>query len=208
MPTSLGNHPVASRSVGWQQVAKTSTEVLAPVPVIAAASVLLGWHAYAWRPVGLGAGLLLAVFGSLIPFVIIRRAVRRGRATDHHIGRREQRRNPLLLACLSMAIGTLAVKLLGAPKALTGAGAGILLAEVLVTVVNIAWWKMSVHSAVAAGCTAILVLTFGPWCLVAVVALAFNGWSRVYLGAHTTTQVVSGALAGALASGALFVLLR
>jgi hypothetical protein len=98
--------------------------------------------------------------------------------------------------------------LLGAPRELVAFGAAVLAAELPVTLVNAIWWKMSVHSAVAAGCTAVLALGLGPWWLLVAGAVALNGWSRIHLRAHTLAQVVVGALSGFIASGAVFALMR
>ena len=56
--------------------------------------------------------------------------------------------------------------MLGAPRpVLALAAAGLVGLVVAVSVSH--WWKMSIHSAVAAGTVVILVLTFGPRLLVA-----------------------------------------
>ena len=171
------------------------------VPVLCLA---VGWHATDQHLVGVGYGLLLVVFNTLIPFALILWQVRRGAVTDHYIGRREQRRNPMLIACVCTAAATAGIWLLHAPRELVVTGASILISELAATVVNAAWWKMSIHTATAAGATVIAVAVFGPWALLAIPAVAVNGWSRVYLRAHTVAQVLVGTATGALLT-ALFL---
>lgn len=68
-------------------------------------------------------------------------------------------------------------------------------------------WKISVHTGVSAGVTAVLSVALSPWWLVALPATFVIGWSRVRLGDHTAGQVVVGAVAGAIASGPTYGLI-
>jgi hypothetical protein len=187
-------------------VARVMTEVLAPPPVIMAVSVVIGAHSSGWRLDGLALGLVLALFGGGVPLAAILIGVRRGRMSDHHISRREQRRNPLLIACASTAVGVAIVTLLGGRPELVATGAAVFVVVLVSMLVNLRW-KMSIHSAVAAAGTVILIAAFGPWTLLAVVAVLANGWSRVRLGSHTIAQVVVGAVTGAVIAVVLRVLL-
>lgn len=179
-------------------LATVGTEVFGPVAVVPILCLAVGWHATHQHLAGLGYGLLLVAFTTLIPFGIILWQVRRGAVTDHYIGRREQRRNPMLLACACTAVATAGIWVLDAPRELVVTALSILVSELAATVVNAAWWKMSIHTSTAAGATVIAVAVFGPWALLAVPAVAVNGWSRVHLKAHTVAQVLAGTCTGAL----------
>ena len=94
---------------------------------------------------------------------------------------------PLLVGLGSVAAGLALLAVLGAPRPLLAlAVAGLVGLVVAVSVSH--WWKMSIHSAVAAGTLVILTLTFGTRLLVAAPLLALVGWSRVRLRDHTVRR--------------------
>jgi membrane-associated phospholipid phosphatase len=96
---------------------------------------------------------------------------------------------------------------LDAPRELTAlvvamvAGLGV---AVLIT----HWWKISIHTAVAAGTIVVLCLVFGPWLLVGSGLVALIAWSRVELHEHTVAQVLGGMPFGAIVAGVVFTLAR
>ncbi|MEU7864838.1 phosphatase PAP2 family protein, partial [Nonomuraea sp. NPDC049141] len=107
----------------------------------------------------------------------------------------------------SVAAGLALLAVLGAPRpVLALAAAGLVGLVVAVTVSH--WWKMSIHSAVAAGTVVVLVLTFGAGLLATAPLLALVGWSRVRLRDHTVPQVVAGLALGALVAALVFAPLR
>lgn len=188
------------------RLARLITEVLAPgvlvtaLPLVAAARVSRSPQQFLlWG----GTALL---FCAVIPLGVIVHGVRRGRLTDRHVGDRTQRARPLLTGLASVAVGMALLAALGAPAELFAVIVVIFVVGAVCTLVN-HWWKLSIHAAVAAATTAVLVLLFGPalhagWLFVAAV-----GWSRVVLRDHTWPQVVAGAVAGApLAAGAFLAL--
>nr|WP_269329089.1 phosphatase PAP2 family protein [Kineosporia babensis] len=66
-------------------------------------------------------------------------------------------------------------------------------------------WKISVHSAVAAGSAVCLGIQWGTFgAAIAVVLAAGVAWSRIELRAHTPGQVLAGAMVGAGVAAALF----
>jgi hypothetical protein len=67
---------------------------------------------------------------------------------------------------------------------------------------------MSIHAGVAAGTVATLVAVHGPVALAGVPLVLLACWARIRLSAHTTAQVVAGALVGAVIAGAVFPALR
>jgi membrane-associated phospholipid phosphatase len=184
------------------RLARIVTEVFAPAVLIAAQLVAVGFHSgQPWL------GALAAVFAAAIPFAYIVRQVRRGRLTDHHIVRREQRHLPLGVGVASVLTGLVLLVVAGAPGellALVAAGAVGLAACATVT----RWWKMSIHSAVAAGTVVVLTLVYGGPLLATAAVAALIGWARVRLEAHTVAQVLVGAAVGATIAGAVFGSLR
>ncbi|MBQ1074207.1 phosphatase PAP2 family protein [Micromonospora sp. C31] len=189
------------------RLARFVTELTAPAVLVSALTLAVGWRSGRGGVHGLAWGLLATLFVSGIPFAYILGGVRRGRLTDHHVGVREQRRVPLLIGLCSVAAGLALLAVLGAPRpVLALATAGLVGLVVAVTVSH--WWKMSIHSAVAAGSLVVLVLTFGARSLAAAPLLVLVGWSRVRLRDHTVPQVVAGLALGALVAALVFAPLR
>ncbi|MFI5932890.1 phosphoesterase PA-phosphatase [Actinoplanes sp. NPDC051494] len=189
------------------RLARITTEVLAPAVLVAALMLVVGWHAGDTPGVSRWWGLPGAVFAAGIPLAYILRGVRKGSFTSIHIPEREHRRVPLLFGVASVLVGLTALILLGAPRdvlALLGAGGTGLVIYAVVT----HWWKMSIHAGVAAGTAATLTALYGPIMLLTVPLVLLAGWARVRLSAHTTAQVVVGALVGALIAGTVFPALR
>ncbi|MEU7902731.1 phosphoesterase PA-phosphatase [Actinoplanes sp. NPDC049118] len=189
------------------RLARITSEVLAPAVLVAVLMLVVGWHAGDEPGVSRWWGLPGALFAAGIPLAYVLRGVRTGRLTSHHIPEREHRRLPLLFGIGSVAVGLPALVLLGAPRdvpALMAAGGAGLLVFAAVT----HWWKMSIHAGVAAGTVATLVAVYGPIALLGAPLALLAGWSRVRLSAHTTAQVVAGALVGALIAATVFPALR
>jgi membrane-associated phospholipid phosphatase len=189
------------------RVARLVSEALAPAVLVAVLLLVVGWHAGDTPGVSRWWGLPGAVFAVGIPMAYVLRGVRNGRLTDHHIPEREHRRLPLLFGIASLAVGLIALLVLGAPRevlALLAAGGTGLLVYTVVT----HWWKMSIHAGVAAGTTATLTAVYGPIALLSLPLVALVCWSRVRLSAHTTAQVIAGSAVGALIAGSVFPALR
>lgn len=187
------------------RLAKVATEVLSPAVVVLLLPLAVAWQATGYR-VGptLLWGIVVALFSSILPMVFIIRGARQGRWDGHHVRDREHRVVPLLVGLASTGIG-LAILLVGdAPRAvvaLTVAMAVTLAACIAVT----AWWKVSLHAAVAGGAVVMVALLYGPWALLLVVPLVVVCWSRVVLRDHTVAQVVVGALLGPTVGGVVFL---
>jgi membrane-associated phospholipid phosphatase len=188
-------------------VARLLTEVLAPWVIVLALPFPVAWHSTA----SAGSAVLWAVVGgvcgSLVPMAFILRAVRSGTVTDHHVGIREQRFGPLLVCAGSVVAGIGVLVVAGAPGEVVALSVAEF-AGLAVTIPITFWWKVSVHSMVAAGAAAILVILGGPVLAVMALPVAAVAWSRVRLGDHTPGQVVVGALLGAAVAGPVFLLAR
>ena len=59
-------------------------------------------------------------------------------------------------------------------------------------------WKISVHTAFAAGTVTMVILLYGALGAIAAVLLPIIGWSRIELEHHSPAQVAAGALLSAL----------
>jgi hypothetical protein len=191
--------------VRTSRIAKTITDFLAPWVIIIGVVAAVSWHASA-----LWWGLLVVAGSSLGPIGWIRWQVRRGQISDLHVGLREQRKKVFAL-CLASVAAVLAALLIGhAPAqvvALTSAMLGTLVVTAAVTMG--ADWKISMHTAVAAGTVAMLAQLWQPAAVAAAGAavVAVIGWSRIRLQDHTLWQAAAGAAAGAVTAGVLFAVL-
>jgi len=190
-----------------QRTARALTEVGAPAVLLGVLPVVLSLATADTVAVGIAWAVVTAVFFAIAPFTWVLLGVRRGRLTDHHIGRRSQRRGPLLVGLACMITGWL-IALVGHAPATLVAYLGTVLLEAAAAVAVTLAWKISLHSWIAAlGATA-LVIVFGPWALLTIPLVAGVAWSRVRLGDHSPAQVAAGLAAGVLITSVLFPALR
>jgi hypothetical protein len=193
----------ASRRSPADLAARIVTELTAPAPMLVALLLTVGGVSDSSLLRGLGWGLLAAVFFSLAPFAGILWGVLRGRVSDHHVSQRAQRPFVIVLSLVSFVTGYLTLRLGGAPRPLLAVMLALLAAAVICLLVTL-FWKMSMHMAVAGCAAAVLTLLVGPVALAGGPALLVIAWSRVRLRDHTPSQVVAGAVTGALLAGAVF----
>jgi hypothetical protein len=190
------------------RLARAGTEVLSPAVVVVLLPIAVAWHATDHDVAATaGWGLLVAVFFSAVPMVILVRGARSGRWDGHWVRERERRLVPFLL-CLASTLVGLGVMLVGrAPTAVIALSWSMVVA-LLVCLVITRWWKVSVHATVAGGAVAMVVLLYGPWYLLLLLPLALVCWSRVVVEDHTVAQVLVGALLGPTVGGVVFLALR
>ncbi|MFF8773082.1 hypothetical protein [Kitasatospora sp. NPDC015120] len=185
-------------SVPW---ARRITDGLEPKNVIIAMLLLLGGARYGWR--GLAWAVFAALFTAVIPTLLIRFGMRRGTVDDRHVGNRRRRLTLFPLIMVSVAAGFAGMLLAHAPRDLTAVVLAMFASLVPILVIT-AWWKVSVHTAVASGAVVCLAVALGPWWLLLYPSVAVIGWSRVVLRDHTAAQTVVGTAVGALAAGLTF----
>ncbi|MFE0177962.1 hypothetical protein ACFWZ2_37200 [Streptomyces sp. NPDC059002] len=153
---------------------------------------------------GLAWGFEAILFAAVIPIAYIKYGIRSGKWADRHVGNRQRRLLLIPVIMTSVGIGIGGMLWLGAPRqmlALVVAMLGTLAVLLPVT----AFWKISVHTSVAAGSLAILACAYGPLVWLAAPIVCVIAWSRVVLRAHTIAQTVTGGCVGAIVAGAAFV---
>jgi membrane-associated phospholipid phosphatase len=170
------------------------SHVFAPTILV---TVLLALTPLRFPQVAWGQALLATTFTTLIPWAVLGWARARGKVTDVHVTRREQRW-PLLLVALASILGGLTLMIFTHAEPVMIREVLLILAGLLVTGVITLVWKVSIHVAVAAFVFlhAFAEQPWGPYLAVAMVAV--TSWSRVQLAHHTSSQVFAGAIIGAL----------
>ncbi|WP_433254535.1 hypothetical protein ACQPYK_12965 [Streptosporangium sp. CA-135522] len=182
-------------------MARRVTDLFAPAWIVISLPLAVGALSSGWA--GFGWGLLAAVLCGGIPAVVIFAGVKRGWFGDWHVRERQER--PKLVAVI-VALVVLALTLLvvmGAPRVMVACVAIMLATLAVVGPVTLAW-KISFHTAVAAGAVVMLAEVL-PAVLVFVVGgllVALIGWARVVIRDHTSGQALAGAVAGAAATAA------
>lgn len=189
-------------------VARVVTEVLSPAVIVVALPLAVAWQGTGYR-VGptFGWGLLVALFYSVIPMVIIVRGARRGRWDGHWVRERERRMVPFLFCLVSTVVGLAIMLVGGAPRSVI-ALAWSMIATLLAVLAITRFWKVSVHATVAGGAVATIALLYGPWYLLLGLGVVLVAWSRVVVEDHTVAQVVVGSLLGPVVGGVVFLALR
>ena len=189
-----------------ERLAHLISEVLSPVYQVFFMLFAVGIHSAGFVR-GLLLGGLAALFAGGIPYLVLAAGVRRGRFTDMHLSRREERPIMMAIGLASVAVGLGLMALLDAPPELF-ALVGAMVAGVAVALLISTFWKISIHTSVTAGSATILAIVFGPWALVLAPLVVAVAWARVRLRAHTVGQVVVGAAVGAAVAYATFTALN
>lgn len=179
------------------------TEVFAPAHLVVALPVTVGAVTGGWA--GAGWGVAAAVLCGGVPALVIRARVRSGQYEDRHVGERSQR--PRLVAViLGLVLAALGLLLaLGAPWPLVVCVAVMLATLAVVGPITLRW-KISFHTAVAAGSVVMLAAVLPAVAVLACAAgsvlVGVIAWARTRLGDHTAAQAWAGAAAGAAATWA------
>lgn len=188
-------------------IARILTEILAPIVLIVGLLFAVAIHTSPtpWRGVLYGA--VTAFFAGGLPYAIMMLGIRHGHLGDRHLSERAERPVMMVIGLVSVTTGLLITRWLGAPRALFALVAAMVTGVAVALAITV-FWKISIHTASAAGTLAILVLEFGPalWATVPVVAAV--AWARVVLRDHTPAQVTAGALVGSAVAATVMSLLR
>ncbi|MEN6403353.1 MAG: hypothetical protein ABFD94_15545 [Armatimonadia bacterium] len=130
---------------------------------------------------------IAVLFGAVLPFCFVFYMWRMGRVTDCHVGVREQRAWPFVVAIASGAIGVGLLYATGAPPPLVALGAVYLVVGLSLAVVSLQW-KISVHSGVLTAAIISLTVVGYHQALYALALVPLVMWARRYRGKHTLAQ--------------------
>lgn len=187
-------------------LARVITEVFAPWVIVFFLPLAVAWQAAPPIAATLHWGLLVSVTSSLLPMAVVAWGARTGRWEGHHVRNRAGRLVPFLTLIGSSVLGLALLVLLHAPSRLIALDTAILVSLFVTGAITIKW-KISMHSAVAAGTVIVLVHTYSPILWLLALPVALIAWSRVQMNDHTTAQVVVGAIVGAAIGGVAYAVL-
>ncbi len=203
-PTPYAALGTGFRPRGWsEKLAFWLSQLCSPPSLVLALLLLLAFTEP--RPSVWIHAIIYFIFAMLLPLLFIVWQVRRGRITDVDLQLREQRKWPQLVTIGGTLIAYLIISANGGPRPLLVLSAASLLQATGFYVVTLRW-KVSVHTATAAGVATLLLWRFGMVALPAWLILPLVAWSRVRLGRHSWGQTMSGAAMGIIAFlGAIFL---
>ncbi|WP_310742281.1 hypothetical protein [Microbispora sp. H13382] len=181
------------------RVARGLTEVFAPAHIVMGLPLVVGAVTGGWA--GAAWGALTAALCGGIPLGVLLAGVRSGRFGDKHVRDRAQRPKLIGLIVVLVVTALALMVMLGAPRLMV-AGVTAMLATLAVTGPVTLWWKISFHTAVAAGGVVMLAWVLPPVPVYAAGAVLVSAlaWSRVVIRDHTAAQTVAGAAAGGAAT--------
>jgi membrane-associated phospholipid phosphatase len=131
-----------------------------------------------------------------LPLVYLVWLVRRGAVTDIDVQLRKQRSRPFLAMMAGQTIAWFLLNVGGAPTPLPRIAGAYLAQTTLILLITLRW-KISVHTATAAGVTVAVWQTLGSIAVPFALTLPLIIWSRVKLGRHTLGQTLAGTALGA-----------
>ncbi|HMQ29949.1 MAG TPA: PAP2 family protein [Chloroflexaceae bacterium] len=182
-------------------LARTISQVLHPVILGVASTLIVGLLGV--TPVREGAvWALVCIFIQIVPgtiFFTVR--LKQGAYTDDDVSVRAQRNELYMFGVANLAVGLVALRLLGAPPPILAMVAAATLLSVLAWAINLRW-KISVHASSMGSTATLASLHSEPLGLALWLCALALGWARVRTRNHTPLQVVAGlALAAACVVG-------
>ncbi len=128
-----------------------------------------------------------------------------GRVNDFHLPNRRDRTGPFLVSIGCALAAAIALAYFQAP-AIFMAPVITALAQTLVLFLVTLVWQISIHTATTTGLVTFAILALGSAAVVLAPLVPLVMWARIYLGRHTLTQTIAGAILGCLAFTTMFAL--
>ena len=189
------------------RAARLLTEAFAPAHLVIGLLLLIGAASHPSPMRGLAWGALAALLVGALPYTWVLHAVRTERLASRHVPDRRQRLRPLGIAAAAALTG-LALLYVFEPHGSSSPSSSPMLTGLTVTAAITHYWKISLHTAVAAGTATILTIVYGPVAVAGWAVVSATGWSRIHLREHTPAQVIAGAIVGAVVAATVFLPLR
>ena len=180
-----------------QQLAHYTSAILNPILISLAVVVLLSFQSTSSASDGLKWSLLLVGITVLPVSLVILYLVHKDKIDGMFIKVRQQRNKIYLLASLCTIACCVILFSLHAPLILIATMVAALSAMLVFMLINFTW-KISLHTAFAAGSVTVLILLYGTTGAFSAVLVPPIAWSRIELKYHSLGQTVAGALLSAL----------
>jgi drug/metabolite transporter (DMT)-like permease len=182
-----------------QRLARYVSYALNPLFISGPILVLAAFRDLAdWRQALVWAGITLT-FTLILPVLVLLYQLGRGKISDWHVTRREERLQwPLvLLALLATGLPLLLLLVAGGPPTLRILFANSL-ALAVVTLLITLFWKVSQHVIGISSAAVTLTILLGPLGAISFLLVPVVAWSRVATAEHTRNQTIIGGLVGFL----------
>jgi hypothetical protein len=186
--------------------ARAVSNVLSPPVVWAVLAFPMAYHAGKDGDRALSWALMYGLLVCLLPMIYIAWNVKRGHISDLHMQIRRQRIRPLIVTIVGTSIALGALILTGAPPLMPMFALFTLLQIALLTLITVVW-QISFHAMSISGAVIAAGALYGAvpaFALAPLVVLV--GGARLKLRRHTLSQVIAGALVGAVMTTLLFTL--
>ncbi|MBI2589430.1 hypothetical protein HYW32_00125 [Candidatus Berkelbacteria bacterium] len=190
------------------RLAYVVSALFSPFLILPALIVAATWRVAASPPQFVAWVGIPFLFLFIIPTAYIANEVRARRMSDIHIMVREQRAMAFLVFLVSAAVAIGIYWWIKVPASLLILGVVVFLNALFAAFITL-FWKISIHAWVLSGAvTAFALIVDSPfaWWILLFIPLVI--WSRIYRGRHTVLQGLMGALIGASATYALYLLIR
>jgi membrane-associated phospholipid phosphatase len=173
------------------RIANLASIILNPFLVALAAIVMLALESRPNIASALKWALFLAVISLAPVFLIAAYLVRKGKLDSLMSSIRQQRTEIYLLGGAIIAVDYVILRAINAPPLLTAVLGTAMILVLIFMCINF-WWKISIHAALVAGVTTVMVILYGWVAMTAVLLVLLTGWSRIVLKEHTPAQVIAG----------------
>lgn len=180
-----------------RRLAHLTSVILNPFIIGLAVMVFLSFQSTSSLSDGLKWSLLLIGFTVLPVFALLIFLVHKEKVDDIFIKVRRQRNWIYLLASVSTITCSAILFSLGAPLVLFATVVSALFAMLIFMAINLAW-KISLHTAFAAGSVTILTILYGATGAISAVLVPPIAWARIELKYHSLAETVAGALLSAM----------
>lgn len=152
---------------------------------------------------GFGWAVLILIIVTGIPLAYLTIGIKRGWVSDMEMSNRSERPRFILISLSSDVLAFLILRILHGPHLVSVIVLTYFyLAITMLTISN--FWKISLHMAGVGGFATALLFVFGMPAIWAFLSLPLVAWARLHRQKHTPSQLVAGAIAGAMVTILVF----
>lgn len=186
-----------------KQLASLTSNILNPYLVGLIIILLISFESTATTGEAVKWSLILTGISILPVFFVVVYLTRKDKLADIFITVRRQRNKIYALSGVCAGIGIGILLYFEAPTVLMATLVAALSVTVVFMGINL-MWKISLHTALAAGSVTVLTILYGSTGAISAMLLPPIAWSRIELECHSIAQTVAGAFLAALIVAAVF----